>query len=299
VDAEPYVSVIVPFWGTDVEQLRRCLAALGEQTFPRERFEVIVVDNHATPDDRVAAVKPAGCVLLHEPRPGSYRARNRGLAQAKGEIIAFTDSDCRPVADWLAAGVGALAADPGLACVGGPITLTVRGTRPNPIEIYELCMGLNQAEYVAHGQFCATANLFTRRDTFERVGHFDPSVYSGGDRLWGERVTALGLRCGYTADAMVLHPARSTMGELIKRSRRVAAADLRRARISATSGWRRHLQRSWAECAFAVTRLRSLGTRRKEFGWPSTCGATLIAGIVVAVKLLECVRLTLGGRPQR
>ena len=76
--------------------------------YPADRFDVVVVDNASTED--VAAAVPADerFTLLVEPRRGSYAARNTGLGVARGEVLAFTDADCRPDPDWLTEAVAEL-----------------------------------------------------------------------------------------------------------------------------------------------------------------------------------------------
>src|SRR5690554_6136694 len=91
----PFVSVIIPTYH-DWERLRLCLDSLNRQTYPKERYEIIVVNND--PEDVVPAnfVVPNNFTILEESKPGSYAARNRAIQAAKGEIYAFTDSDCQP-----------------------------------------------------------------------------------------------------------------------------------------------------------------------------------------------------------
>ncbi|WP_406672106.1 glycosyltransferase, partial [Natronospira sp.] len=87
------VAVIVPVYD-DARRLAGCLRALEEQTYPADRYQVLVVDNGSGED--IAGVCRAfprvRCVS--EPRPGSYAARNKGIACTEGEFLAFTDSDC-------------------------------------------------------------------------------------------------------------------------------------------------------------------------------------------------------------
>jgi GT2 family glycosyltransferase len=117
----PSVSVVVPVVDRP-EALRRCLAGLIEQTYPA--FEVIVVDNaprtSGAPEvveavrervrerAREEARDPLSMLLIDEPRRGASAARNRGLAAASGDLVAFLDGDARPDAEWLAATVTAL-----------------------------------------------------------------------------------------------------------------------------------------------------------------------------------------------
>lgn len=216
----PFVSVVIPVYD-DAARLRRCLAALAAQTYPRDRFEVIVVDNGST--DAVAAAV-AGfpfVVFAGEPRRGSYAARNAGLALARGEVLAFTDSDCVPQRDWLAAGVARLEAGPGCGLVAGKIELFFAGPRPTAAELYERLTAFPQHEYVARDHYGATANLFTWRAVIEQVGPFAAHLASGGDREWGQRVHAAGLPLVYADEVRVRHPARRSFGELARKVARV------------------------------------------------------------------------------
>ncbi|MGH7859534.1 MAG: glycosyltransferase family A protein, partial [Candidatus Binatia bacterium] len=120
--AVPLVSVVVPTFG-DAEGLGRCLAALELQTYPADRYEVVVVDNGSRPAVVLPESRRARRLEI-EPKPGSYAARNRGVRSSRGEIFAFTDADCAPRADWLEQGVAALGIDPAVHPVAGRIELT-------------------------------------------------------------------------------------------------------------------------------------------------------------------------------
>src|ERR1044072_31217 len=113
-----FVSVIVPVWN-DAARLDACLRALDMQTYPCELYEIVVVDNDS--DEAVGPVVESHgrARLVHEARPGSYAARNTGLAHARGEILAFTDADCLPVEDWIERGVERLKQSGGGAGRGG------------------------------------------------------------------------------------------------------------------------------------------------------------------------------------
>jgi glycosyltransferase involved in cell wall biosynthesis len=94
------ISVVVPFYNSE-PYLERCVRALLAQNYPPTSYEIIMVDNNST--DRSAAIvgKYPRIKLLAERTQGAYAARNRGVAAAKGNIIAFTDPDCVPAVDWL------------------------------------------------------------------------------------------------------------------------------------------------------------------------------------------------------
>jgi glycosyltransferase involved in cell wall biosynthesis len=93
-------SIVVPVFNAE-PFIERCLRSLIRQTYPADRYEIIVVDNNSI--DRSAAItaKFHDVNLLHEPEQGSYAARNRGIRAAQGEVVAFSDPDCEVQADWL------------------------------------------------------------------------------------------------------------------------------------------------------------------------------------------------------
>src|SRR5688500_16386753 len=145
---EPFISVIIPVYN-DAARLARCLAALEAQTWPRDRLEVVVIDNGSTDDLAALLERYPAVVRASEDRPGSYPGRNGGLQVAKGEILAFTDSDCLPEPGWLAAGASHLIADPEAGIVGGRVDLRVaKPGQPTAVELYELLWGFPQETYV-------------------------------------------------------------------------------------------------------------------------------------------------------
>lgn len=95
-----FYSVVVPMLNEE-RWIGAFLQAMRAQTLPRDRFELIVVDNDST-DESVGIVERDGQAnLLTEPRRDPYLARNRGIAAAKGSYIVFFDADCLPDADCL------------------------------------------------------------------------------------------------------------------------------------------------------------------------------------------------------
>jgi cellulose synthase/poly-beta-1,6-N-acetylglucosamine synthase-like glycosyltransferase len=219
--APPSVTVIVPVYN-DPDRLRLLLAALAAQTWPKSDLEVLVVDN-GSKEDVQTPVREMGppFVALHEPKPGSYAARNKALAQACGEFVAFTDADTIPAIDWVERGVGALRAHPEAGLVAGRIQVFAAGRRRTWVERFEMLYAFPQERFVKEQHFGATANVFTRRSVLDRVGLFNAELMSGGDREWGQRVHAAGLPVLYTPDVVVLHPARRTFREYGDKIRRV------------------------------------------------------------------------------
>jgi glycosyltransferase involved in cell wall biosynthesis len=155
----PRVSIIIPVFN-QARDLARCLAALERQTYPPDRFDVIVVDNGS--DEPIGPVAERfSCVrAISEPAPGSYAARNRGIEASRGALLAFTDADCLPAANWIECGVRAVQRLPGAGMVAGQIAMTFYDPdKPTAVELCESIFGLPQEMFLAWG-FGATANLF-------------------------------------------------------------------------------------------------------------------------------------------
>src|SRR5262245_58451428 len=123
-------SVVIPTHNRPRE-LAGCLRALADLHYPRDRYEVVVVDDgsRAPPEAIVASFRPwLDLVLLSRPHAGPGAARNAGVSRARGEYLAFTDDDCLPDPNWLTALGDRLAGSPG-ALVGGRTVNALPGNR--------------------------------------------------------------------------------------------------------------------------------------------------------------------------
>lgn len=214
------MAVIIPHYN-DTKRLIKCLEALEKQDFPKEQFVVVVADNGSENAPVIPDALSFKTILLVEPKPGSYSARNKAIASVECEIYAFTDSDCIPCENWLSSAVAFLAKKEHVA-VCGPITLFPKNANsPNVIELIELTFGFPQLSYLKNNKFAPTANLVVKADTFTRVGIFDDTLLSGGDSDWGHRLYSKGMEIGYEPMAGVLHPARHSIKQYLTKTRRV------------------------------------------------------------------------------
>ncbi len=199
------ISVVVPCFNNE-PYLRRCLEALFSQTYPRDRYEVILVDNNSTDQSLQVAREFPGLILLKEGIQSSYAARNLGCQKAKGRILAFTDSDCEVGSTWLEM-LSSPLSEPGTALVLGAVR--------SASESFGLKMAADyEAEKVAYvcaqrdpRLYCAyTNNLAVRREVFERCGPFI-QLARGADVVFLSRVLdAFGTgSVGYVREARLRH----------------------------------------------------------------------------------------------
>jgi glycosyltransferase involved in cell wall biosynthesis len=228
--SRPFVSAIVPVFN-DAEHLKICLEALEKQTYPKDCYEIIVVDNGSDDREKVQGIvaRFGQAILTDESIPGSYAARNKGISLAKGEIIAFTDADCIPAPNWMERGVNNLLKVPNCGQVVGKVDLFFKNpNQPTAVELYESITAFPQEKLLEEYKGGATANVFTFREVIDRVGPFDASLKSNGDLEWGARVFAKGYAQIYADDVCVAHPARSSLAQLYKRTIRLAAGSYQR-----------------------------------------------------------------------
>lgn len=211
-------SVVVPVFN-DWHRVPVLLSDLEKQTMSRDRFEVILVDNGSDEVPRESTL-PDFVRMVRCSTPGSYAARNAGIGYARASLIAFTDADCRPVPEWLTAGADAAERSEGMQIVAGSVRMEAHSDEPGPYERYDLVMGLPQSAYVRRG-FGVTANLFVPAGLFTAVGRFDEKRFSGGDAEFCRRAGRAGYGITYCAEALVRHPARRELAELLAKVRRV------------------------------------------------------------------------------
>lgn len=212
-----FISVIIPVYN-DVIGLEKCLSALDKQTYPKSAYEVIVVDNNSEECISNVVDSFANAFVVIENEPGSYAARNKGISVAKGCLLAFTDADCMPAQDWLEKGVDRLLSIPNCGLIAGRVEFCFQDPdQPTVVELCDSVMHLQQEAYLQKFNYGVTANVFTFRDVFDKVGLFNNELKSGGDHEWGQRVFSSGYQQSYASDAYVIHPARSSFEALYKK----------------------------------------------------------------------------------
>lgn len=220
----PLVSVVVCTRDRPAG-LDRCLAALATQDYPR--YEVIVVDNAPTTDATRRVAQARGVHHVVEPTPGLDWARNRGLAAARGEIVAYTDDDVRPDPHWISALAEGFTS-PGVAAVTGFVAPAELETRAQLLfeDVYGgmgkgffPCLHTRRGRRLTYlpQEYGAGCNMAFRRAALLRIGGFDPSLDvgtpsgGGGDLDAFQRVIESDATIAYRPDAIVFHLHRRTV----------------------------------------------------------------------------------------
>ncbi|MCP6761528.1 MAG: glycosyltransferase [Fischerella sp. CENA71] len=221
----PTVSVVIPIYNceTDLPELIDCLFA---QTYPKELAEYLLVDNNSSDRtfellQQIAKTSPILIRILSENKiQSSYAARNIGIRAADGQIIAFTDADCRPQPEWLKLLVAPFVNND-VAIVAGEITALAGNSLLE--KFAENQQTLSQKHTLNH-KFCPygqTANLAIRQQALEKVGLFRPYLTTGGDAdiCWRIQQENIG-RLEFANKAVVQHRHRTTLKELQNQWRR-------------------------------------------------------------------------------
>jgi len=253
VSQQPFASVIIPVYN-NAATLGEVLGALGRQSYPKDRYEVIVVDNMSTDGSRSVAGKFPVKLVHERDRQSSYAARNKGMDEAKGDYFCFLDGDCVADPDWLRGGISAMV-EAGADLAGGRIDVVPSG-RGALLAHYERLSYFRQEDFIREHGTAAGANLWLSRRAVEAMGPFRDDLESGGDGEICIRGRRNGFSIVYAQGAAVSHRAVGRVITLLKRYHRVGKGEAHIARhqvdpirAEGSSIWSRkaaYLRRVWA-----------------------------------------------------
>jgi glycosyltransferase involved in cell wall biosynthesis len=193
----PVISVVVCTYNRS-GLLANLLQSLCEQTLPKSRYEVIVVDNNSLDDTRDVAEgycdRYPNVSYCLEAQQGLSHARNRGLRVAKGEYVSYVDDDCKAPEQWLATAM-AIIEDKYPAVFGGPFFPFYNTPKPY---WYKDCYGAfghygNTARPLVNNETVYGGNMFFRASLLHSIGGFDPNFGMNGKKIGYAEETALQL----------------------------------------------------------------------------------------------------------
>jgi glycosyltransferase involved in cell wall biosynthesis len=179
----------------------------------RASWELVVVDNGSTDDtasrlESLVRTLEVPVTVVSEPRTGLGRARNAGIAAARGALLAFTDDDCYPAIDYVDRVVDAFA-DPDRGFIGGRILLYEPGDHPITIRVDATPIPIPPRSVVPTG-LVQGANMAFRREVLGRIGGFDDALGPGtpfcnDDVDAVARASAAGFAGSYVPEPVVHH----------------------------------------------------------------------------------------------
>jgi len=219
----PFISIIVPVFNAE-NSIELLCDSISNLDYPKDKIEVVFINNNSQDNTETKIKSYANFILLNENKiQGSYAARNKGIINSTGEILAFTDSDCIVSKDWLAEGINEISHS-NADLVAGNVEFTFN--KKSPSEIYDSLVNMQNELNVRDRKVGKTANLFVKKKVFDEIGLFDSSLKSGGDVAWTKKATDAGYSISYAKKATVFHPTRN-FKELIQKQIRVGKGQMK------------------------------------------------------------------------
>ncbi len=191
------------------QTITECIESLLAVDYPEQLCEIVIVDNGSTDQTAELIKAKPGVSYAYEPKRGVSYARNRGIAESSGEIVAFLDGDCVVDPSWLSELVAPFE-DPGVGCVAGeldhhPATTAAERQAVRMLGRWQRFAISSDPPYVV------TANAAFRREVLDEIGGFDPDLPRAQDVDIGLRFHHRSpLRLAFSPNAVARHRHRPT-----------------------------------------------------------------------------------------
>jgi GT2 family glycosyltransferase len=205
----PLFSVIVPTYRRP-DQLKGCLRSLAGINYPKDYFEVVVVDDEGgIPLETFVSLfqDKLDITFLVQSHAGPAKARNTGAGYAKGQFLVFTDDDCRPTSDWLENLEERFSEAPDAAIAGRAINTLSDNVYSTASQILIDYLHAYYNVNPNRGNFLTSNNLGVPSAQFLITGGFDTDFprAAGEDREFCDRWLYHGYRIIYTPKVLVYH----------------------------------------------------------------------------------------------
>lgn len=217
----PRISIVIPVLNGS-KHIDNLIKSLINLDFPENKYEILIVDNGSR--DRTLEIirhhqlTSSQIKLFFEKIESSYAARNTGVRNATGEIIAFTDVDCVVDKNWLI-NIAKSFSENSISCVAGKI---ISGKGQSIVERYSAKIDILSQKNTLNSEFLPypqTANAAYKKDIFNKIGCFDEKLTSGGDADFAWRMQLeTDSRILYVPNAIVIHEHRTNIKGLFKQN---------------------------------------------------------------------------------
>jgi len=270
----PAVSVIIPVRNRPA-QITACLRSLIRLDYPAEKLEIIVVDDaseDATPE-AVSRFPEVRLLRMPQHRQASF-CRNRAAESARGDILAFIDSDCLADSTWLKELVPAFR-DTSLGALGGRVDGAFEQSGLDRYEKVKSALNMGawfkrseQAELFFYVPSC---NFLVKRDAFQNLGGFRETLYVGEDVDFCWRLQDAGYSLEYRPMGSVSHKHRNRIAAFCARRFEYGTSDPELQQLH--SGRVKTLYLPWSESLFWLTVILAMLLKT---GLPLFLGAGLL-----------------------
>lgn len=226
---KPILSIIIPTHNS-ASTIENCIRSLISQSYPRENFEIIVIDDGST-DRTVEMAKSTGANYVITIDPCSVsRARNRGVENSKADLLAFIDSDCEAKNGWIETIIGELQK---VHATSGPIE---NGNPQSLVAWSEYFIefgGFHEFKERSYVRFFPGCNGACTKEAFLKVGGFKDLRISE-DVLFGESLRQAGMNVLFVPNAKILHLCRTDLKKVRSNLKLLGKYTVRSRKISSS-----------------------------------------------------------------
>lgn len=216
----PHVSIIIPVKNRP-KDIEECIISLISLDYPKERLEIIVVDDGSTDSTR-EVIKSFPIKAIHLSKSiGASACRNLAAKEAKGELLAFTDSDCVVHPHWLK-DLSPFFYDERIGIIGGYVSNYYHQTLLDRYEQVRSSLNMGSSPFRVENGHSSTAyvpscNLIIRKKAFIEVGGFQENLHVGEDVDLCWRTQKSGHHLLYLPKGEVKHKHRHDLWQMLRR----------------------------------------------------------------------------------
>lgn len=219
IEDYPGVSIIIPVRDRP-EDLGECLQSIANLKYPKDRLEIIVVDDGSKSDISQAATTPDVSIIRQAESRGPAVCRNIGAEKADGDILAFLDADCMAGEDWLNEIVPFFRISTAGA-VGGYVDGYYKESFLDRYEVVSSSLNMGKRLLLEGSTessfYVPTANMLVSREAFAKTGGFEGGRRVGEDVDFCWRMRNFGYTLLYVPFGRVAHKHRNRLGSMLKR----------------------------------------------------------------------------------